>query len=596
MKIQELKITNYRAYSENSQTVKFKPNLNILVGENNVGKSAILRSIEILAGTKSVDKKDYHKTETRREIRIEAILNLDKSEIDSFIATSLKHKDYKKIAKLREIFKDVRCSFSSRDGFFVEFDGLRFFDGIVTLNKRRPKATEGSLQWEKLLDQYFLSEEPQVFSKIIRDFLEERKTKASSIDKKFPNLFQSLLRDRFHIFAEIRQNPLGENVDVLESYDGRQVADVLFKLKNGNASQRRRWRLIKESFHDFFPDLALEVVREKRDSAPEISIEKPRIEFEVPIRNVGAGIGELIILITHLIASRGNLFGLEMPELHFHPHSQRLLKKSLEHYSFYNQFIVTTHSPIFIDENNLESLILIKDVRDTTSVLQIPKEFLNPIEKFRMARKLDVYRKELFFSRKVLLVEGETELGAFPIFSTYLKSDFDKRGISVITSGKHFALFAKLLRIYKIPFLVVADSDALMQIYKAVEFSSGKKTIKVKTSTVFFNLWKADMTKKKDLNFLKGLESQIENEKYPEKILPELRKICRDYNVYVLSSDFENVLASDDEIRTIYDQARKFSNSKVVRGRFVAEKIKRQKLKLPKEFSEVIQKIIRMRG
>lgn len=599
MKIIQLMISNYRTYSEN-QTLDMEPKVNILVGENNIGKSTVLRAINILNGSESIAPKDYHKEERTREVRIEALFELTQTEIDALIrAPELQEVSDHRMTMVRNLFETVKLGFSSRYGLYLPLNGLFFYRDSVTLT-RRPRENQGSIKWSQILHQYLTSKASTSLTQIIKGYIGKSASKTSSIDINLPDGLRSLLQKRFHVFAEIRQNPIGENVDVLESYDGRQVADVLFKLKNGNISQRKRWRLIKRSFKQFFPDLALEVGKENRESPPEISIEKPEMEFEVPIKNVGAGIGETIILITHLIASSENIFGLEMPELHFHPHSQRLLKKFLSENSTRNQFIITTHSPLFIDESSLESVILVKNVRDITSILKMPKDYLTPLQKYRAARQLDSSKKELFFSRKVLLVEGETELGAFPIFSAYLEKDFDQLGVSVIKSGKHFGLFAKLLAIYKIPFIVLCDSDALMQIFRNVKYEykkpdGKKKQVEVKTNAVFYNLWKASMIKKKHLSVLEDFESQIVEGKYQKDAFPKLQRICSEYNVCVLPSTFEEVLTKNPDIQKLFKKAKSLSDSKVIIGRIVADKIMRKKLKLPKEFIEVIQGVEHLR-
>jgi len=47
--------------------------------------------------------------------------------------------------------------------------------------------------------------------------------------------------------------------------------------------------------------------------------------YPVPIENVGAGISELLTLLTNLVTLRGHIFVIEEPELHLHPHAKRKL-------------------------------------------------------------------------------------------------------------------------------------------------------------------------------------------------------------------------------------------------------------------------------
>ena len=50
MYLQELRISNFRCFSE-PQTIEFSKGINVLVGENDSGKTAIIDAIRIVMGT-----------------------------------------------------------------------------------------------------------------------------------------------------------------------------------------------------------------------------------------------------------------------------------------------------------------------------------------------------------------------------------------------------------------------------------------------------------------------------------------------------------------------------------------------------------------
>ena len=56
MYIAKIKLENFRKFKK--MDIEFNSNLNVLVGENNAGKTAIIDSIRILLGTQS---NDYYK-------------------------------------------------------------------------------------------------------------------------------------------------------------------------------------------------------------------------------------------------------------------------------------------------------------------------------------------------------------------------------------------------------------------------------------------------------------------------------------------------------------------------------------------------------
>lgn len=90
------------------------------------------------------------------------------------------------------------------------------------------------------------------------------------------------------------------------------------------------------------------------------------------------------------------------------------------------------------------------------------KNYFTEDDFFKLEQFLDIDAKELFFARKVILVEGPTELGALPIFASLMGYNFDEDGASLISvSGTgNFEIFVKLCEGFKIPYFIIADKDA----------------------------------------------------------------------------------------------------------------------------------------
>ena len=89
------------------------------------------------------------------------------------------------------------------------------------------------------------------------------------------------------------------------------------------------------------------------------------------------------------------------------------------------------------------------------------------------AKDHDFWQKEFFFSRCVLLVEGDTELGAMPVLSRKMDLDFDNYGISVIAAGSsYFADFMDLLERFEISHIAMCDKDVLTNITSSIKVST----------------------------------------------------------------------------------------------------------------------------
>ena len=70
-----LQIKNFRCFDGNEHSITFKKGLNVLVGENNSGKSAIMDAIKLVLGTTDmnwyrVEQEDFYKEDATLEIKI----------------------------------------------------------------------------------------------------------------------------------------------------------------------------------------------------------------------------------------------------------------------------------------------------------------------------------------------------------------------------------------------------------------------------------------------------------------------------------------------------------------------------------------------
>ena len=110
------------------------------------------------------------------------------------------------------------------------------------------------------------------------------------------------------------------------------------------------------------------------------------------------------------------LFLFEEPELYLHPIAQNILFDSLNQISNRHQVVVTTHSPFFFRPDHTDVFIKMQK-RDCAPK---PIARLIPIDTSSLSDR-DLFQiisyennNSAFFARKVLLVEGDSELIALP--------------------------------------------------------------------------------------------------------------------------------------------------------------------------------------
>ncbi len=170
-------------------------------------------------------------------------------------------------------------------------------------------------------------------------------------------------------------------------------------------------------------------------------------------------------------ASESVVFAIEEPELFLHPHAQRRLATALRDIagSPQHQVFLCTHATYFVDLNRHRSIAIIskKATAEGTKARQCTADLFDgddareQKDRFHMAAWINPDRGEMFFARKVVFVEGETEAVLLPFLANKLLC-FDS-DVSIIDCGsKHnLPLYVKLAKAFELPYCVVHDEDPL---------------------------------------------------------------------------------------------------------------------------------------
>ncbi|MBE3584145.1 MAG: ATP-dependent endonuclease [Limnochordaceae bacterium] len=170
-------------------------------------------------------------------------------------------------------------------------------------------------------------------------------------------------------------------------------------------------------------------------------------------------------------ASESAFFAIEEPELFLHPHAQRQLFASLAEIaeSRDHQVFIATHSTHFIDLERYRRIVIVTkpSAQDGTQVRQCTRELFagdgaaDRKHRFSMASWINPDRGELFFARKVILTEGETEKAVFPFLAQKLGC-FDANVTVIDCGSKHnLPLYIEMLNAFRIQYCVVHDEDPL---------------------------------------------------------------------------------------------------------------------------------------
>jgi hypothetical protein len=166
---------------------------------------------------------------------------------------------------------------------------------------------------------------------------------------------------------------------------------------------------------------------------------------------------------------RAIIIAIEEPELYIHPQMQRLIYGVLKDFAVTDQIIYSTHSPMFVDIGRYETIgVVRKDSVATGSyVCQCdPRALDEHTERktFQFLSSFGLEQNQMFFARKVILVEGEQDVIAIIATGRELllfKEFPEELGFTVVASGNKAEMpkYMKLLNAFSIPFVVLHELD-----------------------------------------------------------------------------------------------------------------------------------------
>lgn len=443
-KLNQITIEGFRSIAD-QVVVNFPKNKPVvIIGENNSGKSNIIRAIELMFGEfhpkyKKLEDFDHYERDPKNQVIITA-------EIAGLVGT------------LSSYGKPYNCSgfkFRTNKGKENDFVGIQSNDGSenqYVKGELRDELLSIVVNSEQNLNyQLSYSTKYTLLSKVTKAF-HDKLTENERRVEKLKGFFEEIKS----IFMEVEEfKTFSKNMSA--------IADqVLANMTHALAFD----------FSAYDPSNYFKTLRVHPTEGAIIRA------FE----ELGTGQQQILALsFAHAYAKsflgQGLIFILDEPEAHLHPLAQKWLAKKMFRMSEEGlQIVLTTHSPYFIDINHLEGINLIrKDHGQTYSINHNAASLLehclntgaNP-HKTKKENIIPFYANNStshvlsgFFANKIILVEGPTEELALPIYFERLGFDPTQFGVEIIgVGGKgNLAKWWRFFTLYKIPTFICFDND-----------------------------------------------------------------------------------------------------------------------------------------
>ncbi len=437
MHIANIWIENFRLFE--TFELDFNPGLNVIVGENNSGKTALIDAIRLTLDTNSsewtrISDNDFFTGTTSFTIRLK-FENIIPDQAHVFVE-HLTHEEVEGNGRKSVLYVNLIANLT---------DNLHRGNRFIRTELRSGEISEGP-PIEREIRNYLSA----TYLRPLRDAESElsagRSSRLAQILSSSKSLkdagnFQQLITDFIEASQKTKANP-----GILDS---RNSINTHFENLTFNGD--------KEKF-----SLAIQILGGK-DFAQMSEPDKKRAFQEIlerlslvldeskPLQ--GLGYNNILFMATELIlleqeTGQFPLLLIEEPEAHIHPQLQmKFLKFIREKYSQREtpklQTIMSSHSPNLASKASLESIIVMKDCmafpmnKGLTKLEGDDYEFL---EKF-----LDVTKANLFFAKAVLIVEGDGENILLPTIAELLGRPLENYGVSIVNVGNTaYARYAKI--------------------------------------------------------------------------------------------------------------------------------------------------------
>lgn len=398
MKIRSISIENFRSFNKREEII-FGDGFNIIVGQNNSGKSTIIECLKLNPGINSpFSDGSKNKIELAKTYsRIDCVASITRSEMNEIVfkygTFSIPYNKEDPTDQFN-VFKEIVLNNLHFEFGFYSVGGNGNFFPISFDGK---KITSASLSFV-----FNWSAELSSFSGF-----------SSGGGSSVEQLISGDIVPSLHFLDAQRYNisRCGLNETGLLQRTGSNLPAVL---NNLSQSYPQLFSQFKENFFKIFPNFVDLTTPPFIGGGGQVEIwlwGNDKIAF--PLEVCGTGVGQVLAILYLAMSEESRVIVIDEINAFLHPSAIKSLINILKNAYSKHQYIISTHSTDVISWSEPDKVILVTKEGLESKIKQINTKEIDELRE--VATELGISLADVFGSDRIIWVEGETEEKAFPL-------------------------------------------------------------------------------------------------------------------------------------------------------------------------------------
>lgn len=457
--LSKIRIANYRSIENLSLDLGM---LNLLIGQNNTGKTNFLKALNlVISGSSDISENDIFVTRDERLSRTKTAV------IDILLQPIGENGEIcKEFSSFwTSVFTETWITTSAAEGNFVAIRTEIKFDPIkdsYSLDRRCIR------QWGEKIEDAQIDNKRAVFNEDMRTYLQSFYMDANR------DIVQDL-RNRKSYFGRVTSDYdlSRETIDEIEE----KLNDANAKIIESIPSLRQTKERIAAIGHTIgSPNSNVEIeplarkITDLNKGMDIIMQDSNAASFSIGQQGYGTRSWISFLTLSAFVENQSEklkdddnaeqfiMLTMEEPEAHLHPQAQRQLFDQISH--FKGQKVISTHAPSIVAQCALADVIYFKKQDGKTTGIRYRGNGTNSDEESIFREVLNT-RAELLFASAVVLCEGIAEELALPVFfAKYFGCAPYSLGINIInTGGQKYKPYLSLIKDFDIPWFIFSDGE-----------------------------------------------------------------------------------------------------------------------------------------